>query len=184
MGRPPPWPSPSFPRAARSLRRLGSRASPARRPRRRRTARRPLRRSRQLQLRRRAPRRGRARSAHACSRPRRTYHRLVPTGDELRALMRRFPAGVAVITVDVEGERLGLTVGSLVALSLDPPLVGVSVNRQAAMHELLRRAGGFAASLLAGGQEWLAPHFARGGAALAPRRGGARRGGGRRGVRP
>jgi len=86
----------------------------------------------------------------------------VATGDELRALMRRFPAGVAVITVDVEGERLGLTVGSLVALSLDPPLVGVSVSRQAAMHELLRLAGGFAASLLAGGQEWLAQHFARG----------------------
>ena len=30
------------------------------------------------------------------------------------------------------------------------------------MHELLREAGGFAASLLAGGQEWLAQHFARG----------------------
>jgi len=76
--------------------------------------------------------------------------------------MRRFPAGVAVVTVDVEGERLGLTVGSLVSLSLEPPLVGVSIAHQAAMHELLRRAGGFAASLLAGGQEWLAQHFARG----------------------
>lgn len=83
-------------------------------------------------------------------------------GDELRTLMRRFPAGVAVLTVDVEGERLGLTVGSLVSLSLEPPLVGVSIAREAAMHELLRRAGGFAASLLAGGQEWLAQHFARG----------------------
>jgi flavin reductase len=86
----------------------------------------------------------------------------VSTGDELRALMQRFPAGVAVLTVDVEGERLGLTVGSLVSLSLEPPLVGVSIAHQAAMHELLRRAGGFAASLLAGGQEWLAQHFARG----------------------
>jgi flavin reductase (DIM6/NTAB) family NADH-FMN oxidoreductase RutF len=76
--------------------------------------------------------------------------------------MRRFPAGVAVVTVDVEGERLGLTVGSLVSLSLDPPLVGVSIARTAAMHELIRRAGGFAGSLLAGGQEWLAQHFARG----------------------
>jgi len=84
------------------------------------------------------------------------------TGDDLRALMRRFPAGVAVITVDVEGERLGLTVGSLVSLSLEPPLVGVSIAREAAMHELLREAGGFAANLLAGGQEWVAQHFARG----------------------
>ena len=67
-----------------------------------------------------------------------------------------------MLTVDVERERLGLTVGSLVSLSLEPPLVGVSVSRQAAMHELLRRAGGFALSLLAGDQEAVAQHFARG----------------------
>ena len=64
--------------------------------------------------------------------------------------------------MDVGGERLGLTVGSLVSLSLEPPLVGVGVSRQAAMHELLREAGGFALSLLAGDQEAVAQHFARG----------------------
>jgi len=82
--------------------------------------------------------------------------------DELRALLGRFPAGVAVVTVDAGGQRLGLTVGSLVGLSLDPPLVGFSVSRQAALHELLRGAGGCAISLLAAGQDWLAEHFARG----------------------
>jgi flavin reductase (DIM6/NTAB) family NADH-FMN oxidoreductase RutF len=76
--------------------------------------------------------------------------------------MRGFPSGVAVVTVDREGERLGLTIGSLVSLSLDPPLVGASISRQAAMHELLRDAGGFALSLLAGDQEEVAQHFARG----------------------
>jgi flavin reductase (DIM6/NTAB) family NADH-FMN oxidoreductase RutF len=80
----------------------------------------------------------------------------------MRALMRRFPAGVAVVTVDADGERLGLTVGTLVPLSLDPPLVGVSISRDAALHELLRRAGGFAVSLLPAGQEATAQHFARG----------------------
>jgi flavin reductase len=64
--------------------------------------------------------------------------------------------------VALSGERLGLTIGSLVGLSLEPPLVGVSVSRQAAMHELLRGAGGFALSLLAGDQEGIAQHFARG----------------------
>ncbi len=64
--------------------------------------------------------------------------------------------------MDLDGERLGLTIGSLVGLSFEPPLVGVSVNRQAAMHELLRGAGGFALSLLAGDQEAIAQHFARG----------------------
>jgi flavin reductase (DIM6/NTAB) family NADH-FMN oxidoreductase RutF len=76
--------------------------------------------------------------------------------------MRRMPHGVAVLTVDVDGERLGLTLDSLVSLSLDPPLVGVSISRQAAMHELLREAGGFALSLLGSDQTVLAQHFARG----------------------
>lgn len=76
--------------------------------------------------------------------------------------MRAYPSGLAVITVDAEGERLGLTVGSLVSLSLRPPLVGVAVSRDAAMHELLRRAGAFGLSLLAADQTTVAQHFARG----------------------
>ena len=83
-------------------------------------------------------------------------------GEELRSLWRRFPTGVAVVTVDLEGERLGLTIGSLVSLSLEPALIGFAVNRTAALHELLRRAGEFVANLLAAGQENLAQHFARG----------------------
>ena len=82
--------------------------------------------------------------------------------EELRALMSRVPSSVAVVTVDANGQRLGLTVGSLVALSLQPPLVAIALSRQAAMHEMLREAGGFAVSILAAGQERLAQHFARG----------------------
>jgi flavin reductase (DIM6/NTAB) family NADH-FMN oxidoreductase RutF len=82
--------------------------------------------------------------------------------DELRNVMRLIPAPVAVVTVDLEGERLGLTVASLVSLSLEPPLVGVAIRREAALHELLRRAGVFGISVLAAGQESLAQHFARG----------------------
>lgn len=84
------------------------------------------------------------------------------SGQGVRDLMRRFPHGVAVVTVNVDEQRLGLTVGTLTALSLEPPLVGFAVSREAAMHELLRQAGGCAISLLAAGQEWLAQHFARG----------------------
>src|SRR5438552_364256 len=59
----------------------------------------------------------------------------------LRDRMSGVPSSVAVITVDANGQRLGLTVGSLVALSLEPPLVAIAVSRQSAMHELLREAG-------------------------------------------
>ena len=81
---------------------------------------------------------------------------------DLRALFGRYPSGVCVVTVDAGGHKLGLTVGSLLSLSLEPPLVGFAVSREAALHELLREAGGCAVSLLAEGQEWLAEHFARG----------------------
>jgi flavin reductase (DIM6/NTAB) family NADH-FMN oxidoreductase RutF len=42
--------------------------------------------------------------------------------------MRRVPHGVAVVTVDADGQRLGLTLDSLVSLSVEPPLVGVSIS--------------------------------------------------------
>jgi flavin reductase len=86
----------------------------------------------------------------------------VTRAESLRLLMRHTPASVAVLTVDTGADRLGLTVSSLVSLSLDPPLVGVSIGREAAMHELLREAGSFSLSVLADGQNDVAQHFARG----------------------
>jgi len=86
----------------------------------------------------------------------------VTSGDELREVMRRHPVGVSVVTVDREGERLGLTVASLVSVALEPPLVAISIARQAALHELLRAAAGFGVSLLGADQVALAQHFARG----------------------
>jgi flavin reductase (DIM6/NTAB) family NADH-FMN oxidoreductase RutF len=86
----------------------------------------------------------------------------VSGGDDLRDVMRRYPAGVAVATVAVDGQRLGLTVASLSSLALEPPLAGISIAHQAALHELLRAAGGFAVSLLGAEQLSVAQHFARG----------------------
>jgi flavin reductase (DIM6/NTAB) family NADH-FMN oxidoreductase RutF len=85
------------------------------------------------------------------------------TGEELREVMRRFPAPVAVVTTELDGERFGLTVGSLVSLSLDPPLVGISIGKDSSSHEPIRRAGGWAASLLGADQVAAAQHFARSG---------------------
>jgi flavin reductase len=82
-------------------------------------------------------------------------------GAEQRALFRRWPAGVSVVVADVDGRRSALTVSSLVSLSLEPPLVGISISLQASLHELLRTADEWAASILAGDQDHLAQHFAR-----------------------
>jgi flavin reductase (DIM6/NTAB) family NADH-FMN oxidoreductase RutF len=84
-------------------------------------------------------------------------------GDELREAMRRLPAPVAVVTTEVGEEQYGLTVGSLVSLSLEPPLVGISIGRESSSHEPIRRAGGFAVSVLSAEQQHVAQHFARSG---------------------
>jgi flavin reductase len=81
-------------------------------------------------------------------------------GGELRELMRLWPHGVSVLAIDNDGDRMGVTVSSLVSLSLDPPLVGISIGKQASCYELLRQAGGFAISMLGAGQERIARQFA------------------------
>ena len=83
-------------------------------------------------------------------------------GAEQRALFRRWPAGVSVVVAEVDGRRSGLTVSSLLSLSLEPRLVGISIALEASLHELLRESGEWAASMLSGEQEHLAQHFARG----------------------
>jgi flavin reductase (DIM6/NTAB) family NADH-FMN oxidoreductase RutF len=87
----------------------------------------------------------------------------VTSPDELRAAMRRFPCGIAVVTTEVEDQEFGITVASLVSFSLEPPLLGISIGLQTLMHELLRESRGFCVSLLAGDQEGVAQHFARSG---------------------
>jgi len=82
-------------------------------------------------------------------------------GAEQRALFRRWPTGVSVVVAESGMRRAGLTVNSLVSLSLEPPLVGISLALSASLYEVLRDAGEWAVSILAADQEHLAQHFAR-----------------------
>jgi 3-hydroxy-9,10-secoandrosta-1,3,5(10)-triene-9,17-dione monooxygenase reductase component len=86
----------------------------------------------------------------------------VTSGEDLRALMRFVPHNVAVLAVDYEGDRMGVTISSLVSLSLEPPLIGISIGKQASLYELLRQAGAFSVSVLGGEQEEIALRFASG----------------------
>jgi flavin reductase (DIM6/NTAB) family NADH-FMN oxidoreductase RutF len=82
------------------------------------------------------------------------------SGVEQRALFRRWPTGICVVVAEHEGRRAGLTISTLVSLSLEPPLVGISVARDASLYEPLREAGEWAVSILSGEQAHLARHFA------------------------
>jgi flavin reductase (DIM6/NTAB) family NADH-FMN oxidoreductase RutF len=79
--------------------------------------------------------------------------------DDLRACLSRFATGVTVVTM-VDGERPhGITVSAFTSVSLDPPLVLVSINKAAHAHELLAKQP-FAVNVLRAEQEGVARHFA------------------------
>jgi len=82
----------------------------------------------------------------------------------LRRALGRFATGVAVVTFEVEDAaggdgRRGLTVNSFTSVSIEPPLVLVSLQRSVRSHDLLRGRP-FAVNVLGGEQEDLARHFA------------------------
>jgi flavin reductase (DIM6/NTAB) family NADH-FMN oxidoreductase RutF len=78
-----------------------------------------------------------------------------------KELFRRWPEGVSVVVAESGGRRAGLTVSSLVSVSLEPALVSISLARSASLFEVLDEAGEWGVSILAGEQGRLAQHFAR-----------------------
>ncbi|WP_067901409.1 flavin reductase family protein [Actinomadura chibensis] len=88
-----------------------------------------------------------------------------PGGAELRRVMGSFVTGVAVaITADPgTGGPVGFTATGLVSLSLDPPLVGLSVGHAASSHPAFVRCTDFTVSVLHAGQSDLAIQLARSG---------------------
>ena len=86
---------------------------------------------------------------------------MIEHGADQRALFRRWPSGVSVVVAEAGDRRAGLTVSSLLSLSLEPPLVGISLSLAASLYDVLREAGEWTVSVLAGDQDHLARHFAR-----------------------
>jgi flavin reductase (DIM6/NTAB) family NADH-FMN oxidoreductase RutF len=82
-------------------------------------------------------------------------------GEAQRELFRRWPAGVSVVVAEVGGRKAGLTVSSLVSVSLEPQLVSISLGREASIFEVLDGAGRWGVSILAADQAHLAQHFSR-----------------------
>jgi len=83
-----------------------------------------------------------------------------PDPTEFRRVMGLFATGVTVITAQVADEVHGMTANAVMSVSLDPLLLCVSVGRQARMHGLLVRAGGFALNILSADQQALSQFFA------------------------
>ena len=71
-----------------------------------------------------------------------------------------FATGVTIITCRLADHDHGMTANAFMSISLDPPMVAVSIAKTAKMLPLIESAGRFAVSVLASGTEDLAMHFA------------------------
>lgn len=81
--------------------------------------------------------------------------------DQFRQLLGCFATGVTVLTTrDLQGRPIGMTASSVASVSLEPPLVLVSVNQQHDMHAPLKGATRFVLNVLAAGQETISRRFA------------------------
>jgi len=79
----------------------------------------------------------------------------------LRSCLGRFATGVTVVTYDGPDGRHGFTANSFTSVSLDPPLILVSVARTARSHDALVGTA-FTVNILRAEQEALARRFAGG----------------------
>lgn len=82
--------------------------------------------------------------------------------DLFRRVLSHFAAGVTVVTtVDGEERPHGLTATAFTAVSLDPPLVLVCVDKQAETYPLFEPAGVFAVNFLSLEQRDVSQRFAK-----------------------
>ncbi|MEU7030442.1 flavin reductase family protein [Streptomyces sp. NPDC015232] len=87
------------------------------------------------------------------------------SNDEFRAAMSRLAAGVVLVTAHdpddgPHGEDVGMTATAFLSVSLDPPLVLVSLRNGSRMDDLLADVPVWAVSLLSEGQRQIAGRFA------------------------
>lgn len=84
---------------------------------------------------------------------------------ELRRVMGHFATGVTVITTkDNQGVPSGLTANAFMSLSLNPPLVLISVDKGATCYSCFEPGNGFTVNFLAEDQEEISRRFATKGA--------------------
>jgi len=79
--------------------------------------------------------------------------------EELKAVMRRSAQGVTIVCTKHQGRLFGLTVSSFTSISLEPPLILVSISKKTYSHSYLADAIRFSVSVLAEDQARVASVF-------------------------
>jgi flavin reductase (DIM6/NTAB) family NADH-FMN oxidoreductase RutF len=81
------------------------------------------------------------------------------TSGDFRNAMRQLTGGVSVITAGRGRDISGMTVTSVSSLSVDPPALIVSINREASSWPLVKRYGFFGVNILTSDQIDIAARF-------------------------
>lgn len=79
---------------------------------------------------------------------------------EFRNTLARFATGVTVITALDNARPHGMTANAFTSVSLDPPLVLISLDNRSRMHRIVSAARRYGISVLAEDQRALSDHFA------------------------
>lgn len=80
--------------------------------------------------------------------------------EKFRHAMRAWTTGVAVITATHKGQRYGMTINSFTSISLEPPMVSVTLKQLTHTHELVEKSGEFAITILSAHQGSISDIFA------------------------
>ena len=80
--------------------------------------------------------------------------------EQLRRAMRAWTTGVAVVTAEHDGLRYGMTVNSFTSISLEPPVVSVTLKRLTRTHTLVEASREFSITVLSVHQKELSDRFA------------------------
>src|ERR1700752_264648 len=81
--------------------------------------------------------------------------------NDLRRVMGHFATGVTIITtVSAKGEMHGLTANAFMSVSLEPPLLLISVDKKAESYPYFEQSGIFTVNILRDHQEGLSRKFA------------------------
>jgi flavin reductase (DIM6/NTAB) family NADH-FMN oxidoreductase RutF len=85
---------------------------------------------------------------------------LVVDPEILRLAMRQWATGVTIVTTYFEDNRHGMTVSSFTSISLEPPLVMVSLEANTRTHALVKSSGIFGVTILEYSQADISDRFA------------------------
>ena len=80
--------------------------------------------------------------------------------EKLRRAMRAWTTGVAIVTSIYEDQQYGMTINSFTSVSLEPPLICITLKRLTHTHDLVIKSGMFSVTILTTAQKELSDRFA------------------------